>query len=264
VFAVMDGTFAGDGPGPRAMIPYVKNVLLASTDQVAIDAVAAKMMLGINPLSIEYIRLAHEMGLGCGDPDKIEIVGDVEEAKKNWHFTGPFKKMTFASRMQHLIYWGPLKGPVEWSLKTVLAPWAYAASVIYHDMFWYPFIGKKKMKLALESEWGRLFRNWETVTPDDQGFPDVGEEGAQLHLEGMSAFAQSFEILWTSMKEAPEISAHRRHRDISQEEFEERYYMKKHHGGPVGNQYTATVFISFIAVVAAVLLLIFGIKKKRS
>jgi len=120
------------------------------------------------------------------------------------------------------------------------------------------------MKLALESEWGRLFRNWETVTPDDQGFPDVGEEGAQLHLEGMSAFAQSFEILWTSMKEAPEISAHRRHHDISQEEFEERYYMKKHHGGPVGNQYTATVFISFIAVVAAVLLLIFGIKKKRS
>ena len=44
VFAVMDGTFAGDGPGPRCMIPHVKNVLLASSDQVAIDAVAAKLM----------------------------------------------------------------------------------------------------------------------------------------------------------------------------------------------------------------------------
>ena len=31
----MDGTFAGDGPGPRCMIPHVKNVILASADQVA-------------------------------------------------------------------------------------------------------------------------------------------------------------------------------------------------------------------------------------
>ena len=44
VFAVMDGTFAGDGPGPRCMMPYTKDVLLASEDQVAIDAVAAKLM----------------------------------------------------------------------------------------------------------------------------------------------------------------------------------------------------------------------------
>ena len=43
LFAVMDGTFAGDGPGPRCMTPHVKNVILASADQVAIDAVAAKL-----------------------------------------------------------------------------------------------------------------------------------------------------------------------------------------------------------------------------
>ena len=49
VFAVMDGTFAGDGPGPRCMVPHVKNVLLASADQVAIDAVAAKLM-GFDPM----------------------------------------------------------------------------------------------------------------------------------------------------------------------------------------------------------------------
>ena len=70
VFAVMDGTFAGDGPGPRCMYPHVKNVLLASSDQVAIDAMAAKLM-GFNPLDIKYIRLAHERGLGYGDPDEI-------------------------------------------------------------------------------------------------------------------------------------------------------------------------------------------------
>jgi uncharacterized protein (DUF362 family) len=34
---------------------------------VAIDAVAAKMM-GFDPLEIGYIRMAHEQGLGVGDP----------------------------------------------------------------------------------------------------------------------------------------------------------------------------------------------------
>ena len=77
IFAVMDGTTAGNGPGPRTMYPVIKNVMLASADQVAIDAVAAKMM-GFDPMSIEYIRVAHEDGLGVGDPRDIEIVGDAD------------------------------------------------------------------------------------------------------------------------------------------------------------------------------------------
>jgi uncharacterized protein (DUF362 family) len=209
VFAVMDGTFAGDGPGPRCMIPHVKNVILASADQVAIDAVAAKMM-GFDPMEIKYIRLAHELGLGCGDPRDIEILGDQAAAEANWRFVGPFQKMTFASRMQHKIYWGPLKKPIEWSLKTVLAPWSYIASVIYHDSFWYPFLGEKKMRDALDSDWGRLFRNWEQLTPDEKGFPAVGEEGAELKRSGLRAFWRSFGVLGTSVKEAPEFAARRR------------------------------------------------------
>ena len=59
IFAVMDGTLCGNGPGPRTMIPVEKDFILASADQVAIDAVAAKMM-GFDPLSIRYLRLAHE------------------------------------------------------------------------------------------------------------------------------------------------------------------------------------------------------------
>ena len=41
----------------------------------AIDAVAAKLM-GFDPLSMKYIRLAHDAGLGCGDPREIEMVGE--------------------------------------------------------------------------------------------------------------------------------------------------------------------------------------------
>jgi hypothetical protein len=209
VFAVTDGTFAGDGPGPRCMVPCVKNVILASADQVAIDAVAAKLM-GFDPLSIKFIRLAHEAGLGCGDPQKIEIVGDREAAEQNWHFVGPFQKMTFASRMQHLIYWGPLKGPMEWSLKTVLAPWSYMASVLYHDSFWYPLRAKKLMHEVLNSEWGRLFRNWENARADVNGYPEVGAAPAELHRTGWRAFAKSIGILGTCIKEAPEFAARRR------------------------------------------------------
>ena len=95
-------------------------------------------------------------------PRDIQIVGDEEAVNKSWNFTGPFKKMTFASRMQHLIYWGPLKGPVEWTLKTILAPWSYMASVLYHDTFWYP-THQHIIHNILKSDWGKLFHNWQEL-----------------------------------------------------------------------------------------------------
>ena len=214
LFAVMDGTFAGDGPGPRCMIPHVKNVILASSDQVAIDAVAAKLM-GFDPLrDLKFVRLAHERGLGCGDPRDIEIVGDVEAGQQNWNFVGPFKKMTFASKMQHLIYWGPLKKPIEWSLKTVLAPWSYLASVAYHDSFWYP-THQKYIHEILKSDWGRLFHNWEKVQLDPHnlnlpGWADVGAQPAELKRESMRYFIESLRILGLCVKEAPEFAARKR------------------------------------------------------
>ena len=213
VFAVMDGTFAGDGPGPRCMVPHVKNVILASADPVAIDAVAARMM-GFDPLSIRYIRLAHERGLGCGDPRDIEIAGDEAAAAENWHFVGPYQRMTFASRMQHKIYWGPLKKPVEWSLKTFLAPWAYLASVTYHDSFWYPLWGRQRMRQVLDSPWGRLFANWEQLQPDARGFSELGPAPAPLRRTGLRAFGTSLRLLGTCFLEAPEWAARRRRRQL--------------------------------------------------
>ncbi len=215
VFAVMDGSFAGDGPGPRCMIPYVKNVLLASSDQVAIDAMAAKLM-GFDPLSdVKFIRLAHELGLGCGDVKEIDVVGDAEVASENWHFDGPFKQMTFASRMQHLIYWGWMKGMVEWSLKTWLAPWAYIASVFYHDWFWYPVKGRKRVQEALNSSWGKLFHNWASVKPDDKGYPNVGQQKPGLVRSAGKLLWMSVKIMWTCILEAPEIAMRKRRKATS-------------------------------------------------
>jgi hypothetical protein len=154
--------------------------------------------------------MAHDMGLGCADPREIEIVGDAEAGRENWHFVGPFKKMTFASRMQHKIYWGPMKKPIEWSLKTILAPWAYIASVIYHDSFWYPVNAKRMMGAVLDSPWGRLFRNWETAKADADGYPEVGGTGAELKLTGGRALVRSLGILGTCIAQAPEFVQRRR------------------------------------------------------
>ena len=156
ILAVMDGTFAGDGPGPRAMRPYVKNVIMASADQVAIDAIAAKMM-GFDPLSLKFIRLAHEKGLGVGDPREIEVVG-ADITGVNWHFSA--KENTFASRGQKLIYWGPLKPMESFLLRTPLAPWSYFASNVYHNQYWYRYIGLKRVKEALGTDWGKLFQSY--------------------------------------------------------------------------------------------------------
>ncbi|MDD5308871.1 MAG: DUF362 domain-containing protein [Deltaproteobacteria bacterium] len=212
VFAVMDGTFAGDGPGPRCMVPHVKNVILASSDLVAIDAVAAKLM-GFDPMDIKFIRLAHEQGLGCGDPREIEIVGDKQAAEESWHFDGPYKRMTFASRMQHKIYWGSLKKPVEWSLKTWLAPWAYLASVLYHDLYWYPMNGNRRVHEALKSEWGRLFHNWERLTPDADGFAELGEAPEEFVRGTAELMGMGARVLGTAFKEAPEVAARFRRHD---------------------------------------------------
>ncbi len=158
LFAVMDGTFAGDGPGPRAMRWHEKDIILASADQVAIDAMSAHLQ-GFDPLSIPFIRTAHEMGLGVGDPNQIEIVGEDPDwvMAQNWHFV---QEDTFASRGQKLIYHGWLHPLEPLLLRTPLVPWAYFASNFYHNVYWYPFVGRKRVESALETKWGRLFSQY--------------------------------------------------------------------------------------------------------
>ena len=157
IFAVMDGTFAGDGPGPRAMRWHEKDIVLASSDQVAIDAVSARLQ-GFNPMQIQFIRRAHEMNLGTGDPSQIKIVGYDIESEEPWGFV---QEDTLASRGQKLIYHGPLKPLEKPLLQSPLVPWSYFASNFYHNVYWYPFVGRKRVEAALDTKWGRLFQSYD-------------------------------------------------------------------------------------------------------
>ena len=192
IFSITDGVVAGEGSGPRAMKWNVKNLLLASNDQVALDSVSAKIM-GFEPKEIKYLKKSNELGLGnlnpivfClsrsvpppgsqspprgsdsarVSPRKTPGVGEmpspgVEElatsALPNFHFK---KADTFASKGQKLIYGSPM-----WLEKILLqspiVPWSYMASNLYHDYYWYHLIGKKRVKKFLATDWGKKFLSY--------------------------------------------------------------------------------------------------------
>ena len=158
LFAVMDGTTAGDGPGPRTMRPVIKDVMLAAEDQVAIDAVAASMM-GFDPMSIEYIRLADEQGLGNGRRENIEVVGDAHLADERWGFSVGDNG---ASRVGDVMWFGPLKRFQKLFFHTPLVKLFVLGSEVYHDYYRWPLRDRQVFDAwRAETHWGHLFEHYQ-------------------------------------------------------------------------------------------------------
>ena len=149
-FAVMDGTVCGDGAGPRTMIPYIGNRILASSDSLAIDAISAKMM-GFEPMEIPFLRIAHEKGLGVADPKDIEIVGE-DIGVVDYGFTSKKSFVIWGDQMLRL---GPLRFLEKLLLHSPLMVWAPFASNVYHDWFWYPTVGRSRIRRFERTEWGQ-------------------------------------------------------------------------------------------------------------
>jgi len=72
--AVIDGYEAMEGDGPAWGTPFEAKVALASTDPLAADTVATRIM-GFNPQDVLYLRAMREGGLGQGDLEKITVQG---------------------------------------------------------------------------------------------------------------------------------------------------------------------------------------------
>jgi uncharacterized protein (DUF362 family) len=156
LFACMDGTTAGNGPGPRTLQPVEKDVLLASGDCVAIDAVAAKIM-GFAPLSLEYIAVAHERGLGVGDPRDIDVVGDADAANENWGFT---VGDNLASTVGDALWFGPGRALQHLFFRTSMVQAFVTGSDVYHDRWWWPAHGRRIYEEWRKGKWGRLFERY--------------------------------------------------------------------------------------------------------
>jgi uncharacterized protein (DUF362 family) len=71
---IMDAILAGEGMGPWGADPVDLGLVLASTDPVAIDAVASAIM-GFEPDRVRHLVYAQGRGLGEAELSKMEVVG---------------------------------------------------------------------------------------------------------------------------------------------------------------------------------------------
>ena len=72
---IVDGVMAMEGNGPRGGTPRQVGVLLFSTDPVALDAVASRI-IGLDPEYVPTTTCGEAAGLGTAQADRIEIVGE--------------------------------------------------------------------------------------------------------------------------------------------------------------------------------------------
>lgn len=110
---VMDGTIGLEGNGPKSGRPRVADLILCSSDPVALDTVQA-LCMGLDPARIGHLVGSGARGLGCCDPRHIEIRGcdpasvriDFEPARQN--AVAAFETLLRRSALQRLIFETPL------------------------------------------------------------------------------------------------------------------------------------------------------------
>jgi len=71
---IMDAILAMEGDGPSSGKPRNLNLLLASTDAVAMDTVAAAI-IGFDPMKLDFLKIARERNIGCSRLEDIDIIG---------------------------------------------------------------------------------------------------------------------------------------------------------------------------------------------
>lgn len=101
---IMDGIIAMEGNGPRGGNPKAMNVLLFSTDPVALDATACRL-IGLNPAFVPTTVIASSIGTGTYSQDEIEILGDELKSFVNPDFVvnrSPVKSAKRNSAMKFL------------------------------------------------------------------------------------------------------------------------------------------------------------------
>jgi len=155
-FCLMDGTVGAEGDGPKQGEPRVADLLLASTDPVAMDAVAAHIM-GLDLAVIEHIQASARQGLGVADLDQIAIVGR-DISSLNLHFR-PARKNLVAELDLGLRL--PLIGPLIFNTPLIrVFRWGAQSSYLV----WLALKGRHYRTRIREHSWyGRQW--WPQSTP---------------------------------------------------------------------------------------------------
>lgn len=83
--AILGGSWCVEGAGDQ---PLRHNVMVAGADAVAADAVAS-MVMGFDPLRLDFLQMAQARGLGCANPCAIQVCGARPDAVRR-AFLPPF------------------------------------------------------------------------------------------------------------------------------------------------------------------------------
>ena len=109
--------------------------------------------MGYDPMEIPYLRMCHERGLGTADIRDIDVVGDDWEQVR-FHFKTSRSLVIWGDQMLRK---GPLRFLEKVALHSPLVVWAPFASNVYHDWFWYPTVGKSRIRSFAKTPWGNLY-----------------------------------------------------------------------------------------------------------
>ena len=112
--SLIDGFDAMQGEGPRHGRRLALGTVIAGTDPVAVDAVAASIM-GFEPREIAYLRQAEIMGLGTADLSAITIVGDPVSASRRRfrrHSADPLLRLVSSSAAK--VNWRTRGRTLDW------------------------------------------------------------------------------------------------------------------------------------------------------
>lgn len=145
LLCVIDATVCGLGPGPRRLRPSVQNLLIASRDPVAADAVGARI-LGLDPLRVPFLVRCAQQDLGAILTSEIEIVGEsspaLDETLESSHVRAPSEQF--------------LRLPGGDRLRGSQRLLRRAA----RDFLWYPSVGRHWRRLWRRTPWGQLFHEY--------------------------------------------------------------------------------------------------------
>jgi hypothetical protein len=135
--------------------------------------------MGFDPMSIPYIRMAHEDKLGVGDPRDITIVGDTAVANENWHFH--VGKNLVRVGGGDLIWFGPLKRLQKLFFHTPLVNGFILASEIYHDLYRWPLLDRRAFeRWSEETSWGQLFLRYASLGPMGDPMSERADQAASV------------------------------------------------------------------------------------
>ncbi len=118
MLTIIDATTAMEGEGPFEGDLVELSLVIAGNNIVSADACAAAVM-GIDPSSIDHLRLASERGLGAINLDEIEVRGEsIEAVKRPFRQATPFgynSLLGLSSELGYvLLHWGYDRAVKSW------------------------------------------------------------------------------------------------------------------------------------------------------